>query len=478
MVAFGRVPPGLAAVANYQLDGNDAELSRQFGTAFSRRGDPNYEIWRQSMIWQRRKSARFPDLIVQAKSVPDVIAAVKYASRHGLRITARCGGHSMAACFLRDRGMLLDVSQLQGVEIDAAHREAWAGPGVMARGFNQVLREAGLAFPTAHCGTVPLGGFLLGGGIGLNGNLWGGMSVFNIKSAEVVTADGVLRRVSATENPDLFWAVRGGGPGLFGVVTRFELQLYELPKAVVSTTLSYGFTDLRTVAQALSEIAPRTHRDVEILVYIGRAEDDLARKLADADAQLAVHLQATSFVDSLSTAQQRTRRLLEHPIVSRAIARHVNQLTTIEKLYFEAELGFSQRRWQGDNVFTSRLPEVAKVLEQRMPECPAADSQALIQYKGNPKLPDAACSTIDDFYAAFYSIWDNHTEDTRNHDYLLSLYRELAPLGTSSNINEMNQEGRRKDIARCYSPDAWRRLAELRAKWDPQRVFHDFYGLS
>jgi FAD/FMN-containing dehydrogenase len=325
---------------------------------------------------------------------------------------------------------------------------------------------------------VPLGGFLLGGGLGVNGNHWGGMSVFNVKAAEVVTADGVLRRASATENPDLFWAVRGGGPGLFGVVTKFELQLYELPKAVVGTTLSYRFSDLRAVAQALSEIAPRTQRDVEILVYIGRAEDELAGKLTGADAQLAVHLQANAFVDSRSTAQQRTRPLVEHPIAARAIGRHLDQPTTIEELYFEAELGFPPRRWQGDNVFTSRLPEVAKVLEQRMPECPSADSQALILYKGNPTLPDAACSTIGDFCAAFYTIWDNHTEDTRNRDYLVSLFRELAPLGTSSNINEMNQEGRREDIARCYSPDAWRRLAELRAKWDPQRVFHDFYGLS
>jgi hypothetical protein len=229
----------------------------------------------------------------------------------------------------------------------------------------------------------------------------------------------------------------------------------------------------------LSEIAPRTQRDVEILGFIGRAGDELAGKLTDADAQLAVLLQANAYVNSRSTAQQRSRPLLEHPIAARAIGRHLHQTTTIEELYSEVDLGFSQTRWQGDNVFTNRLPEVANVLAKRMPQCPAENSQALFLYKGNhPTLPDAACSTIGDFYAAFYSMWDNQTEDTRNRDYLVSLYRELTPFGTSSNINEMNQEGRRKDIATCYTPEAWRRLAELRAKWDPQRVFHDFYALS
>ena len=384
----------------------------------------------------------------------------------------------MAACFLRDRGMLLDVSQLHGVEVDVAKKQAWAGPGVMARSLSELLREVGLAFPTAHCGMVPLGGFLLGGGLGLNGNHWGEMSVFNVNAVDIVTADGVLRRASAIENPDLFWAVRGGGPGLFGVVTKFHLQVFDLPEAIVGTTLSFRFSDLSAVAQALADVAPRIERDVEILGYIGRADDELASKLARADSQLAVHLHANAFVGSRRDGERRVKPLLDHPIAAQAIARHAGQVNTIEQLYFAEELGFSQRRYHADNIFTDRLQDVAKVLERRMPQCPARDSQAVFLYKGNPNLPDAACSTMGDFYAAFYTIWDNPTEDSRIHQYLVSLYRELAPLGTGSNINEMNQEGRSEDVAQCYSPDAWRRLAELRTKWDPQHVFHDFYGSS
>lgn len=384
----------------------------------------------------------------------------------------------MSACFLRDRGLLLDVAQLQGIEIDTARKVAVVGPGVIARGLSERLREVGLAFPTAHCGMVPLGGFLLGGGLGLNGNAWGGLSVFNIKAAEVVTADGNVRMASPTENPDLYWALRGGGPGLFAVVTKFHLQLYDLPKTIAGTTLSFRFADLEDVAHALTEIGPRTDQDVELAGYTGRAEDQLRTKLTPEDSGLAVHLHANAFAGSLREAQRKTRALLEHPIAARAIERSLYQVSTIEELYFEEELGFSQRRWICDNVFTNRVQDVMKVLRRRMPEAPAPDSQAVLVYKALRNMPEAACSTMGDFYASFYALWDEPSEDTRVREHIESLYREIAPLGVGSNINEMNQEGRRADIPKCYSPEAWKRLADLRAQWDPQRVFHDFYGLS
>ena len=140
--------------------------------AVTRRDSPDYEVWRQSVIWQRRKSARYPDLIVQVDTAKQVAAAISYARKHRLRVTTRCGGHSASASFLRNGGMLIDVSRLHSVEIDAAKAEVSAGPGVIARELSAQLARFGLAFPTAHCGMVPIGGFLLGGGLGLNGNAW------------------------------------------------------------------------------------------------------------------------------------------------------------------------------------------------------------------------------------------------------------------------------------------------------------------
>ena len=442
------------------------------------RNSPDYEIWRQSVIWQRRKSERYPDLIVQVDTAQEVAAAVAYAHKHGLRVTTRCGGHSASASFLRDGGMLIDVSRLNGLEIDAQKSQIIAGPGIIAREFSARLAQFGLAFPTAHCGMVPLGGFLLGGGLGLNGNFWGEMSVFNILGVEVVTADGSIRAASPSENADLYWAVRGGGPGLFCVVTKLYLKAYPLPGAIVGNTLTFAFRDLHDVITALSQIAPRIDRDVEVLGYVGPAPDDLTAGCKDPGCRLAVSLDANAYTDSVATAQRKLQPLIEHPIAQRALTRDLGRTTTLENLYFTEELGFSQRRWVADNVLTNRPREVAGVLQRKMPACPAADSEAVFLYKGSPRYPDAACSVTGDFYAAYYVIWDNPTEDAANLSFLRELYEEIVPLGVGSNINEMDQEGRSHEIKSCYSPRAWEKLRALRARWDPTGVFHDFYGIT
>lgn len=460
----------------------DATTAAEFGDVFrgagAMRGTTHYEDWRQSVIWQRRKPRRFPDAIVQARSTADVVAAVNYARQHRLRLTTRCGGHSTSACFLRDNGLLLDVGQLGGIEVDPARKVASIGPGVIARELCERLRLHGLTFPTAHCGMVPMGGFLLGGGLGFNGNEWGTFSAFNIRSAEVVTADGQVRVASATENPGLFWALRGGGPGLFGVVTRFELQVFDRPAAIIGNTLSFGFSKVDSVFDALAQIAPDTPRNVEILSYVGAADPGLAAGLRPEDHGLAVHLHANAYVDAPAEAKRAVRPLLEHPIAGQAVARSLDQRYTIEELFFAEELTFGQRRWTGDNIFTNQVREVATVLKARMPARPTRDAQAVLLYKGSPTLPDAACSTVGDFYSSFYNLWDDPSEDRRVLDYMVELYKEMKPFGVGSNINEMNQEGRPEDIHQCFSPEAWQRLRALRTQWDPQGVFHDFFGAS
>ena len=430
------------------------------------------------MMWQRRKSPRYPDLIVQVDSTQEIVSALAYARKRKLRVTTRCGGHSMAASFLRDRGMLIDVSRLSSLEIDANAREIVAGPAVIARELNAQLAPHGLAFSTAHCGMVPVGGFLLGGGLGLNGNAWGGMGSFNILSAEIVTATGEILTAGPEEHPDLYWAIRGGGPGLFGVVTKLRLKAYPLPAAIVGNTWTFRFRDIEDVVSALAEAAPRIDRDVELLAYVGPAGADLSANCQEDGCRLVIALDANAYTSSVEVAERKLRPLMTHSIMQRCIAKQLGQKSTIEQLYFNEELGFGQRRWVCDNVFTNRARDVASVLKARMLSCPAPEAQAVLLFKGRDPWPDAACSMRGDFYAAYYMMWDEPTQDPVMMGYLRDLYREIAPLGVGSNINEMDQEGRPADIKNCYTPEAWSRLAMLRSQWDPQGLFHDFYGRS
>src|SRR5882757_319151 len=234
-----------------------AELQRQVRGAVVLRGTPLYETWRQSMVWNYRKFRRYPDLIVQAEDESDVVAAINFARRRGLHITSRGGGHSWSGCFLRDGGVLLDLSRLQSIEIDTRTREARVQPGVIGRILNARLGAVGLAFPTAHCGMVPISGFLLGGGLGLNSVAWGGMSVFNIRAVDLVTAQGERLHASAEKNPDFFWACRGAGPGLFFTVTRFYLTCHPLPRAITSDSYFLPFEELVPLAEAMNELGPK-----------------------------------------------------------------------------------------------------------------------------------------------------------------------------------------------------------------------------
>ncbi|WP_144096062.1 FAD-binding oxidoreductase [Croceicoccus sediminis] len=437
-----------------------------------------YEPWRQSMVWQTQKFPRYPDMIVQAETVDDVVAAVNFARETGRRITTRGGGHSFCGCFLRDDGILVDVSRLSTIEIDEAAGEVRCGPGVIGRRLQEDLADYDLAFPTAHCGMVPISGFLLGGGLGWNGNAWGGMSTYNILEVQIVTPDGEVRTASETENPDLFWAVRGGGPGLFGVVTSFRLKCYPRPTAIRSHTYIFPFTDIPQVAKAMEELGPALPVDVELIGVISAAPPGMENACSAAGCDQVMILQSIAFKSDPGEALAAMAPIADHPIRKKAIAEIMGAEESFETLYYANEVPFPQRRYCVDNIFTDGLSKPIAVMMKHMPNSPSRVSAPVILYKGSPKIPDGACQTTGQFYLSCYSQWDDPAQDDANKNWLIEMYRELQPMGTGSYINEFNQEGRIDQIPECYRPEDWAKLADIRAKYDPERVFQTFYGLE
>ena len=163
------------------------------------------------MPWQTWTADRTPNLIVRPNNraaVPDVVS---FARDNDLRIAVKSGGHNVSESFLRDSGILLDLGELQSIEVDPGEKTAWVEPALWSHLMMQETQPHGLAFPVAHCASVPMGGYLLGGGVGLNGDQWGSIACHSILEAEVVTAKGDTIIVSPDENADIFWAVRGAG---------------------------------------------------------------------------------------------------------------------------------------------------------------------------------------------------------------------------------------------------------------------------
>jgi len=185
-----------------------------------RPGDPEYDTARG--IWNGMIDRR-PSLIVRCRGVADVIAAVNFARDHRLLVAVRGGGHGVAGHAVCDGGMMIDLSGMRAVRVDPGARRAWVQGGATWGDVDCETTAFGLATPGGLISTTGVGGLTLSGGVGwLRGTA--GLCVDNVISADVVTADGRLLHASETENPDLYWAIRGGG-GNFGIVVGFEFRL-------------------------------------------------------------------------------------------------------------------------------------------------------------------------------------------------------------------------------------------------------------
>src|SRR5215471_20506263 len=169
--------------------------------------DPGYDEARR--VWNADID-RYPAIIARCGSPAEVAAAVTFAATNGLEITVRAGAHSMSGAAVADRGFMIDLSQLNRVSVDPKAKRARAGGGALLAGLDAATQAHGLAVPAGIVSHTGVGGLTLGGGMG-----WltrqAGLAIDNLTSAQVVTADGRIQRAAIDANPDLFWAIRGGG---------------------------------------------------------------------------------------------------------------------------------------------------------------------------------------------------------------------------------------------------------------------------
>jgi FAD/FMN-containing dehydrogenase len=197
-------------------------------------------------IWNGMIDRR-PGLIVQCAGAADVVHAVRFAAENELLVAVRGGGHNIAGNAVCDGGMVIDLTPMKSVRVDATTKTAWVEPGATLADLDMETQAFRLALPTGINSTTGIAGLTLGGGFGWITRKFG-LTIDNLLSADVVTANGELVRASPTEHRDLFWAIRGGG-GNFGVVTAFEFRLHELGPEVLSGLVVHPFAEAESVLQ-------------------------------------------------------------------------------------------------------------------------------------------------------------------------------------------------------------------------------------
>lgn len=229
-------------------------------------GEAGYDTART--VWNATIDKR-PGLVARCAGTSDVMQAMQFARQHDLLIAVRAGGHNIAGKAVADGALLIDLSHMRSVRVDRAAKVAWVEPGATLADFDRETQAFGLTTPLGINSTTGISGLTLGGGFGWTTRKFG-MTVDNLLSADVVTADGQACRASATENPDLFWALRGGG-GNFGIVTGFEFRLHALGPQVLSGLLVHPFADAGALLHEYRNFVAQAPDDLTTWVVLRKA---------------------------------------------------------------------------------------------------------------------------------------------------------------------------------------------------------------
>ncbi|MEU4130036.1 FAD-binding oxidoreductase [Streptomyces wuyuanensis] len=441
-----------------------------------RRGDEGYEELRAAMVWNGLKPDRFPEVIVRAASARDVPAAVRLARSRGLRIAVRSAGHSWCGSPVRSDGMLLDLSGLRRYAIDPASATAFAEPAVTGRELATALAEAGLAFPTGHCGTVALGGYLLGGGLGWNSGALG-PACHSVEEIEAVTADGGTVRCNERENADLFWAARGAGPGFFAVVTGFRLRLHPAPGAVTATMYAFPLADVEAACQWAAEVSHELEPTVELALTLATA----APSTTDATPRpKVVTVSATAFASDEEHAAEALRPLGNCPFADGALHHRAPGPTSFAALHETADGLWPPRlRYAADTLWSdAEFTALLSRLGDAMRDAPSDRSLVLAPFApashDGDLLRDMCFSVLGETYAVPYAIWDDPSGDEANLRWLREAMASVESLGTGHYIAEADLTADPARAERSFRTNDWDRLQSLRARYDPEGVFHTY----
>jgi hypothetical protein len=402
---------------------------------------------------------RRPLAVIQSVDASDVVRCIEFARLHGLPLSVRGGGHSVAGNAVRDGAVMLDLSGMKAVRVDPKTRTVRAEPGLTLGEFDRATQAFGLATTLGVVSVTGIAGLTLGGGLGwLNGRY--GLACDNLISAHVATADGQLLRANAQENEDLFWGIRGGG-GNFGVVTSFEYQLHPVD-LVLAGGLSYPL--------GMAPLVLRFYDD-----FVKEAPDELstAVSLALTPTGEPVVSIAVCYCGPIDEGEQvlRPLRTFQSP------AEDGIQPMPYALLQSARDDGFPSGRlhyWKSG--WLRELTDGAiETLMQFVPHMPSPTSGVGLQRMHGAASRIAPSATAFPHRAEQYdflilSQWTDATDSDRNVEWTRALFEAMRPhLEESVYVNNLGDEGPER-VQAAYGEN-YPRLAALKGTYDPDNLF-------
>ncbi len=429
-------------------------------------GDDAYESARK--IWNAMID-KHPALIARCATTSDVVLALNFAKDNGGILAVRGGGHNIAGNAMCDDGIVIDLSQMKAASVDPGARRVTIEGGATLADLDAATQAHGLATPLGINSTTGVAGLTLGGGFGWLSRKYG-MTIDNLESAEVVTAAGEVVRASATEHPDLFWALRGGS-GNFGVVTRFEFRLHPVGPNVLSGLIVYPISEGKRVLQQYREFIAKAPEDLSVWPVLRQAPP-----LPFLPA--AVHGKGIVVLALFYAGAPKLGEPLIEPLrkFGTLVGEHVGvQPYTAWQQAFDPLLTFGARNYWKSHNFSTLKDGLFDVVTEYVEKLPSPQSEIFFGALGGATTrpaPDSAAYAHRDamFVMNFHGRWEDPADDERCIRWARNFFNASAPFASGGvYVNFLTaDEGVR--VRTAYGPN-YDRLAQVKRKYDPDNLF-------
>lgn len=406
---------------------------------------------------------KHPAVIARCRNEADIAGSIAFAREHGLEIAVRGGGHNVTGRASVEGGLMIDLSLMKAITVDVTTQRAIAQGGVTWGEFNRATQEHGLATTGGVISTTGIAGLTLGGGYGYLAGKHG-LATDNLVAATVVTADGKTIRASDSENPDLYWALRGGG-GNFGVVSSLEYSLHPVGPAIMAGAIAWPLAQADAVLRFYREFTASPSDELTCIAGVGHAPDGSGAKVA---------ILGAAYFGAMGDGERMLRPIkqLGSPLFDMIQPTTYCDLNSI----FDVAYPKGMLYYWKSNFLATLDDSVIDTMVETIEHCPSKHSGVFLEHW------HGAAARVPHDHTAFHhrreghnllvlSQWYGAAANTENIAWARESFSASEPFFASARyVNYLDQDDA-ADLAGPFGGN-YERLAQIKAKWDPENLFH------